>query len=98
MLREMFTVDLFSSDDEAAVTSGADESEYFDEMTPARARAVSLVRDGHYARAIVSDDNLDDVYDTLYDAALNSHSQPLLAVVPIGPRQRVSSLAERVLV
>jgi hypothetical protein len=77
--------------------NGADEVEEFDDMTEAIARARKIVLLGYPRRAIVVDETEDDIYDTAHDEAVKPSLSPLPEVGPIGPRQRNSPLAERVL-
>lgn len=93
----MFEARFYSSDSEVALMNGADEAEEFDDMTEAIARARDIVRLGYYSRAIVVNDEEADIYDTTHDEALKLNSLPLSEAAPIGPRQRNSPLAERVL-
>jgi hypothetical protein len=93
----MFEVRFYSTNSDVALMNGADGAEEYEEMEQAIIRARSVFINGYYPRAIVVNDDKDDIYDTAYDTALSA-LQPLPEVAPVGPRQRPSSLAERVLV
>ena len=93
----MFEVRLYSDDADVALMNGADEVEEFMGMSKAVGRARELFLAGYYHRAIVVNDDEEDIYDTAHDEALSFGSKPLPEIAPLGPRQRPSSLAERVL-
>jgi hypothetical protein len=93
-----YDVYLYDDSSDEAVAEGSDHLwrglEYQEAIDCAREQVVS----GFYARAIVGQgEDVHEVYDTAHDAGLLG-GPPLPAIAPAGPRQRLSSLAERKLV
>jgi len=98
MIREMFEVRFYATDSEVVFPDSYIYAEEFEDMSEALARAREVVELGYYPRAIVDNGIDDDIYDTARDEALKPSLMPLPEVAPLGPRQRHSALAERVLV
>lgn len=85
----------YNDGSDEALTEGSDRLwrglEYQEAIDYARTQVVS----GFYARAVVGQgEDVDEVYDTAYDEQLLA-GPPLPSITPSGPRQRLSSLAER---